>query len=64
MKSQLADITLAHMREYDIPGVALAVVRDGQIVHEFARSVFGLEPLVPVAAGSTNDADNTEGSAD
>lgn len=34
MKFQLADITLDHMREYDIPGVALAVVRDGEIVHE------------------------------
>jgi len=34
MQSSLADITLAHMDEYEIPGAALAVVRGGQVVHE------------------------------
>jgi len=34
VKSQLAVIALDHMHEYDIPGVALAVVRDGEVIHE------------------------------
>ena len=34
MQSSLADISLAHMDEYEIPGTAIAVVRGGEVVHE------------------------------
>ncbi len=34
MQESLAEITRLHMREWDVPGVALAVVRDGEPVHE------------------------------
>ena len=53
MKAKLADITRDHMREYDIPGVALAVVRDGEIVHEDGvglASVAGEAPAGPRTA--------------
>ena len=34
MRESLAEVTRLHMREWDVPGVALAVVRDGEPVHE------------------------------
>ena len=57
----LTAVLLTNMFCYQVryDQVAVQTWRDGQIVHDFAREVFGLESLEPVATTS----DDSEGSA-
>jgi CubicO group peptidase (beta-lactamase class C family) len=47
LQSALAEITCAHMGEYNIPGVAIAVVKDGQITHETGFGLANIEKNLP-----------------
>eukprot|EP01036_Dinobryon_divergens_P010294 gene10294-13790_t len=50
MWSDLERLVEASMREWKIPGLALAVVRDGELVHQKGygvRDMRGAEPVTP-----------------